>query len=236
MKPSKTTSQPGASKPAGKTPARKRADWEAVERDYRTGSFTLRELGDKHGATHTTIARRAEREGWTKDLTEAIRQATNAKVIEATVQQQCTSAHQNATDAVLGAAELNKQVILGQRSRVGQAVSVSMRMLDELDATTTATGQINAMFERITEDMDAQSLAAAQAQFREFMRLHSRIGSAQKLMDALGKAQAMERQAFNIGDGDGEGANKNKPASTVYGIDDDALLAEILADRRAKAA
>lgn len=187
---------PSKKKPA--PPARKRVDWEAVERDYRTAQFTLRELADKHGATHTTISRRAEREGWTKDLTQAIRQATNAAVIEATVQQKCTSAHQSATDAVLGAAELNKQVILGQRARVAEATSVVLDLLGELRATTRTPDELQAAFAKITEDLDGLELASAQAQFRDFMRLHNRVGSAHKLMDALAKAQAIERQAFAL--------------------------------------
>ena len=109
MTPSKKTSP--ASKPAGK-----RADWEAVERDYRTGRFTLRELEAKHGPNNATIGRRADREGWTKDLSDAIRQATSAKLIAATVQQECSSAQQNAAGTVLAAAELNKQLILGHRA------------------------------------------------------------------------------------------------------------------------
>lgn len=196
--PAKKTTDP---RTAGKS-KRKTTDWEAVERDYRTSGFTLRELAAKHGATHTTISRRAERQGWTKDLTAAIRQATNAKLIEASVQQavqqECNGAHQRTTDAVLGAAELNKQVILAHRGRVGQATEIAMRMLAELDATTTKAGEIKTMFEVLTEDMDEKGKAAAQQQLREFMRLHSRVGSVHKLMDALGKAQTLERQAFGL--------------------------------------
>ena len=60
MKPSKTTSQPGASKPAAK---QSRHDWEAIERDYRTGLFSLRELEKKHGAGYADIARKAKKAG-----------------------------------------------------------------------------------------------------------------------------------------------------------------------------
>ena len=44
-------------------PGRRRLDWEAIERDYRTGKFTLRELEAKHGANNATIARRAAMAG-----------------------------------------------------------------------------------------------------------------------------------------------------------------------------
>ena len=100
------------------TDKKRRVDWDAVERDYRTDTLTLRELAAKHGVTHTTISRRAEREGWQKDLTEAVRQATNTRLINETVQQKCTTAHQNATDTVLVAAEVNTRVVMAHCKRL----------------------------------------------------------------------------------------------------------------------
>ena len=41
-------------------------DWLAVERDYRAGLLSLRELGQKHGCSHSTIANFASRHGWTR--------------------------------------------------------------------------------------------------------------------------------------------------------------------------
>ena len=35
-----------------KSERRRRIDWEAVERDYRAGKLTLREMADKHGCTN----------------------------------------------------------------------------------------------------------------------------------------------------------------------------------------
>lgn len=96
-------------------PARKRADWEAIERDYRTGRFTLRELEAKHGAAYATIGQRAKREGWTQDLRDAVRQATRAKLVEAITTQAITQGTHAVTQTVLEAAEVNKQVILKHR-------------------------------------------------------------------------------------------------------------------------
>lgn len=191
------------------TPAPKKranADWEAVERDYRLGRYTLRELAARHpGANHATIDRRAKKEGWTKDLTTAIRQATNAKLIEAETRQACDGARQDATTTVLVAAELNKQVILKHRERVGKAVDVAMRLLAELDATTTHQDELNARFDALASDMTEQQAAAARAELRDFLKLHNRVSSVQRLVDALGKAQTLERQAHSLDD-------PNKPA------------------------
>ncbi len=65
-------------------PTRRKADWEAIERDYRTGRFTDQELVDKHGnvVTRQALSKRAKVKGWQKDLSTAVRQATKAKLIQ----------------------------------------------------------------------------------------------------------------------------------------------------------
>lgn len=98
---------------------RRKVDWEAVERDYRTGRFTLRELEAKHGPAYATIGQRAKREGWTQDLRKVIKQATHAKLAESLVAQ-ATQAHTQATQALTQstvevAAEAGKQVVLKHR-------------------------------------------------------------------------------------------------------------------------
>lgn len=105
-------------KPPSTVKAPARADWEAVERDYRTGQLTLRELQAKHGPPYATIGQRAKREGWTQDLRVAVRKATNAALIEELTTQATRGATQSHTNTVLAAAEANKQVILGHRKRL----------------------------------------------------------------------------------------------------------------------
>jgi hypothetical protein len=99
---------------------RKRVDWEAVERDYRATQMTLRELGTKHGCDHSAIKRKADKLQWSRDLGSAVRQATNAALIESTVTSVANKAQQGVTNAVLAAAEVNKQIILSHRDRLRQ--------------------------------------------------------------------------------------------------------------------
>jgi len=39
-------------------------DWGAIERDYRSGHLSLRQMSFKHGCSHSGIANLARREGW----------------------------------------------------------------------------------------------------------------------------------------------------------------------------
>jgi hypothetical protein len=50
----------------GRSVCRFNIDWTAVEQDYRQGPLSLRELACKHGCSHSAIANRADRLGWTR--------------------------------------------------------------------------------------------------------------------------------------------------------------------------
>lgn len=97
---------------------RRRVDWDAVERDYRTGQFTQRELAEKHGCSHQAINKRAKSSGWTQDLAKQIKQATNAQLVATLVNQEVAKSGQEVASTVLAAAEVNTRVVLGHRKRI----------------------------------------------------------------------------------------------------------------------
>lgn len=111
------------------TPPRKKVDWEAVERDYRTTRLTFVELAEKHGTSTSAIGNQVKRKGWQRDLADAVRQATSAKLIEKAVSQKLTAqqkskanataqALEHNTQAVLAVADLNASIIIGHRQRL----------------------------------------------------------------------------------------------------------------------
>jgi hypothetical protein len=125
------------------TPApasRPRADWEAIEREYRTGRFSVQELSDKFGnvVSRQAIGQMARRKGWTKDLSAAVRLATSASLIQAQVQAHVTGTVSESCDktlqVVLAAAEVNKQVILGHRGDIARLRKITMDQVDSLEA------------------------------------------------------------------------------------------------------
>lgn len=58
----KDTERPGREKQTRAT-----IDWRAVERDYRSGVFSLRALAAKHGCSHSAIANFAGAHGWSRE-------------------------------------------------------------------------------------------------------------------------------------------------------------------------
>ncbi|WP_051261526.1 hypothetical protein [Desulfovibrio inopinatus] len=58
---------------------RKAPDWERIEREYRAGLLSVREIASQHGTTHASINRHAKKYGWTRDVSESIRRAAKTK-------------------------------------------------------------------------------------------------------------------------------------------------------------
>ncbi|MBU3577568.1 hypothetical protein [Polynucleobacter sp. UK-Kesae-W10] len=72
----------------GEAANKKPVDWEIVEKDYRAGLKSLRQLADEHGVSHVTIAKRAKKYGWEKNLEEKIQTTAKNKVVRTVVNKQ----------------------------------------------------------------------------------------------------------------------------------------------------
>lgn len=179
-------------------PKRRRHDWEAIERDYRTGQFTLKELEAKHGAGFADISRRAKKEGWTKDLRDAVRQATSAALIAETAKAVTSQAQRETTNVVLAAAEVNRQVLAQHLGELEETRNVAKALLAEIGFQTASPEVLVQIAERLNDDADDAQKQAARKALRDALNVHGRIASAQKLADTFLKIQQGERRALNL--------------------------------------
>lgn len=202
-----------------------KADWEAIERDYRLGIYTVVELAERYGGvvSRQAIEKRARLREWTKDLSGAVKQATKAKVIAAQVRAAVVAQVQaavappeedattqvarrvalvapKAIDAVEVAADANAGVILRHRSNLLQISELAVRMMGELADTTLHAGELQGMFDMLHSDCDPPALVEAKRRFDDLMRLPTRVGAVQKLVDSITKAQVAERRAHGLDD------------------------------------
>lgn len=199
----------------GRQPTTKgKTDWEAVERDYRCTNMTLRELGTKHNCLHTSIANKAKREGWSRDLTGAIHQATQTALIEASIAGSVNKHEQGVTSTVLATAEMNKGVILGHRKDITQVRDLTMGLASELSTVSLKQDDMEALFGLLTSEMSEQQMQSARKAFNDLMRLPNRIQGAKALAEAITKLQALERTAFSLDITPEEDA-KGNPVSTM---------------------
>lgn len=181
-------------KPKGKAaPKRVRVDWEAVERDYRINKFTLRELASKHGCTHQAIGNQIKRHGWTQDLSIAIKQATDAKLVNDLV----AKSGQDVANTVLVAAEINKQVILGHRTGLKRITNIQQTLLDQIEQAAANLPDLEEVVE-ILRKPDKNGMDKVNDQMRKAMHRSSLVDDLKKLAEVDEKVRKGEREAFNL--------------------------------------
>lgn len=127
------------------TTEKKPVDWAEIERDYRSSSMSVREIARWYGITEAAIRKRAKRDGWERPEKPEGSQAEPEpeKVYVGTV----LTPENTSPEAIIG------------RGR-----NLVMRMMDELDATTTRQGELEAIIVSATDSGDADNQRTAMLQ------------------------------------------------------------------------
>lgn len=187
---------------------RKRVDWEAVERDFRTGKYTNVELARLHGLDPATLSRQIKKDQkadparWQKDLTEVVRQATNARLMAELVNAEIKDGQEQVKETVNIVAEVNATVILGHRSDLARARQLAAGLMEELAQTAMLAEEQQLLAEIVAggEDADPKKVAEARQALRKALDVGNRIGAVKSLAEALTKLHAGERKAHGLDD------------------------------------
>lgn len=191
---------------------KRRVDWEAVERDYRTGQYTETELAIKHGSSRSAVNKHALKYGWTKDLSVEIRQATNAKLVAELVANEVAAGGKKVADTVLAAAEVNKQVILGHRQGLQRITRVAGTLLSQIEQAASEMPDLSEVIEMV-RNPDDNGLDKANDALRKAMSRPQLVDDLKKLAEINERVIKGERQAFGLDDkgqtdDGGEGAGR----------------------------
>lgn len=192
-KPTKTVKKPRNA--AVVVPKKARTDWEAVERDYRTGKYTLRELEMEHHVSIAQISRKASSLQWTKDLRQAIKQATDAALLQECV----TEAQKNVTETIVVAAEVAKNVILGHRTGLNQITEIKRKLLAQIEQAAENMVDLAEVIEMIRQPNE-DGIDRANDALRKAMGRSALVDDLKKLADVDEKVRKGEREAFSLDD------------------------------------
>jgi hypothetical protein len=169
---------------------RKNVDWEAIEREYRAGQLTVVEIGRQHGLSHTAINKRAKRDGWTRNLADKVREEVSARLVSESTETERT--------AIEPAVARGVQVVREHRASIGRGQRLVSALFGELEKASESRDEIEAAIEEETENEDN---GKRRAMMLRAVALPSRAGVIVNLSNALRTLVALERQAFNLGDG-----------------------------------
>lgn len=111
------------------TPKKPPVDWERIELDFRAGTMTLREIGEANGVSHTAIRKRAEKEGWSRDLNAKIKAkaeelVSKAEVSKTVSKEEAETKKVTENDRVLADATRIANIKLKHRAGVGRMQEV----------------------------------------------------------------------------------------------------------------
>lgn len=209
-------------------PRLRRVDWGKVERQYRAGLLVVTEIARQHGISESLIRYHAKARGWKRDLTDEMRTLTRTKMVENLAKVF------NSNDIVDKLKEVSDEQIIEEASRtqvhvvrehqktLGQGHSLTLRMLDELDATTANKGEL--------QELISKTVAPArQEALRRAISLSSRATIMRDLATAARLWVTLERQAFNIAD---DREKDNKEQRKLDEMTAEQLRSEIMSDAK----
>lgn len=177
---------------------RPKVDWEAVEREYRIGLKTLRQIGEEFGCSHVAVKKRAEREGWDRDLSAKIREATESKVTKALVTKQVTKETAISERQLVEAnAAVCAQVVLDQRSDLSESAELERKLMAELLAMTDKADQFRELGEMMRSP-DEFGQDKVNDQYFAAISNPQRIKSAKLLMDMRKARIETERKVLRL--------------------------------------
>lgn len=108
---------------------RKPVDWEAVEREYRAGVLSVREIANGVGVTHVAIIKRAKAKGWTQNLAGRVKEEIARRLVTSEVTDEVTG---NQRQIVEAAALRSVDVILAHRKTIARHRAIADGLEAEL--------------------------------------------------------------------------------------------------------
>ncbi len=162
-------------------------DWEAIERDYRIGQLSVREIARRHEVEASTITRKAKKETWARDYSEEVKAKTRAGLVELAkqqAQQDATESNNALRDGIDIAVETNLRVLSMHQKGIRENADRLARLVSKFDSLADSAADL----------MDMTKVASS---FESLVR-------AQKTLVGL------EREALNIDD-----ANSKEVAAEI---------------------
>jgi hypothetical protein len=178
-----------------------RPDWDRIERDYRAGILSLREIAGKDGnVTEGAIRKRAKRDSWDRDLSAAIRAKAEALVRKDAVRTEVRADAQiTERETIEAGAAAIAQVRLAHRQDIRRSRDIVVRLLSELE--TQILGQDD--FEQLGELMRRENEAGTDKLndlYHKIIGFGGRVTSIKSLSDALKNLIGLEREAWSLGE------------------------------------
>ncbi len=190
-------------------------DWLIVEKDYRAGIKTLRQIALEAGVSHVAIQKRAKAEGWTRDLQSRIQQKAQELVTRQEVTSEVTKQKAVTERQIVEAnAHAVAHVDLTNRKDVLRGMDVSRQHIEELAALNDPTFRdrlvwLGEVMDESGVDDETGKLVKDKAGelYRYIIDMPGRVKMAKEVAAAVGVYVPMMRKIYKLDAEAKEGAS-----------------------------
>ena len=202
--------------------ARADVDWPAIERDYRLGRGSIREIAKRYGVGHQSILRHAKKGRWAQDKAPEVnrRVAERLLLIDPKGTMRTSGPGQGearssaeVTEADIEATVDERVAILREHQRVARDFRQTLTALRrELDEVSEHRDEIADAIENETLD---DKTAERRNRMLRAISLQGRAQSAAVLTGGVAKIIAVERQAHGLGSDEGGGGARDDAPTVI---------------------
>ena len=179
-------------------------DWDAIEKQWKLGQKSNKQLAEEFGIQPSTIGRRSEKFGWVQDKAKDVEATTSSLLIQAA----SGNANPNATPSALqvkAAAQANADVILSHRSGLMRESAVAEKLLTHIESAIDEIPTVSEILAFIREASPEESENGDKA-FDLLRKAASRgalVDDFKKVVESRERIRKGQREAFGI-DKDGD--------------------------------
>ncbi|WP_324734110.1 hypothetical protein [Pseudomonas paeninsulae] len=175
-------------------------DWESIERDYRAGLLSVREIASARSTSHTAINKRAKRDGWDRDLKAKIKARADALVSKQEVSTQVSTAGAETEREIVESNALAiVSVRMNHRTDISRSRRLANALLEELEGMT-GSRELFAQLGVLLASPDGNGQDKLSELYHKVIALPGRSKVLKELSDTLKTMITLERQAYNLDD------------------------------------
>ena len=186
--------------PDTSTKRRPAVDWEAVEREYRAGIRSLRDIATEYGCTEGAIRKKAKAQEWERDLSAKVVAKAEALVRKQEVRNEVRSEQAiSEREQIHASAQLLADTVLNQRTDVKRSMAVVVKLWNEVEAL----GDYTEEFRRVGELMRSEDDFGQDRlndMYQAAIGMPQRVKNVKLLADALKVLIELQRKILKLDD------------------------------------
>lgn len=183
--------QPKAAKPP--------ADWESIEKHYRAGVLSVREIAKLYSITEGAIRKKARDKAWERDLTAKVQAKARDELVRTEVRNAYAKADGVRTEQeiITEAAMTVVQVVREHRKSIAAGRTIAALLMEQLLDAATHRETLEAIVEEVTAE---DATADRRNKLMRAVSLGAHASTLKDLSAAVKNYVGLERQAFNVPD------------------------------------